>query len=209
VTLSNRVRDEAGFGLVELLIAMTVMAIGISAIVAGMSSGFIAVNRARDASTAAALADKQMEAYRALPNCSIYLDAGTIPGIGAPSSIPYESQTGVYSATQITDGATLTPPLRSSASPCPTPDAKARNAHQQLLGADGRLYWVDTYMVESTLASTTTGDPIPSGTVARKVTVMVRDPKDPTNTKFLVRETASFAPPTGCTNPFAQQPAGC
>jgi prepilin-type N-terminal cleavage/methylation domain-containing protein len=199
------VRDEAGFGLVELLIAMTVMAIGISAIVAGMSSGFIAVNRARDASTAAALADKQMEAYRALPNCSIYLDAGTIPGIGTP----YESQTGVYSATQITAGATLTPPLRSSTSPCPIPDAKARNAHQQLLGADGRLYWVDTYIVESTLASTTTGDAIPSGTVARKVTVMVRDPKDPTNTKFLVRETASFAPPTGCTNPPAQQPAGC
>ena len=71
MTVSTRVRDEAGFGLVELLIAMTVMAIGISAIVAGMSSGFIAVNRARDASTAAALADKQMEAYRALPNCAI------------------------------------------------------------------------------------------------------------------------------------------
>ena len=83
MTFSTRVRDEAGFGLVELLIAMTVMAIGISAIVAGMSSGFIAVNRARDASTAAAVADKQMEAYRALPNCAIYLDAGTIPASGA------------------------------------------------------------------------------------------------------------------------------
>jgi prepilin-type N-terminal cleavage/methylation domain-containing protein len=195
VTLSTRARDEAGFGLVELLIAMTVMAIGISAIVAGMSSGFVAVNRARDASTAAALADKQMEAYRALPNCAIYLDAGTIPGSGA-----YVNQTGVYSATQIVAGASLTPPLRSSASPCPTPPTTTRNAHQQLTGADGRSYWVDTYMVESTPFT---------GSVVRKVTVMVRDPKDTTNTKFLVRETATFAPPTGCTNPPAQQPAGC
>jgi prepilin-type N-terminal cleavage/methylation domain-containing protein len=195
VTFSTRVRDEAGFGLVELLIAMTVMAIGISAIVAGMSSGFVAVNRARDASTAAAVADKQMEAYRALPNCAIYLDAGTIPGSGA-----YVNQTGVYSATQIVAGASLTPPLRSSAPPCPTPPTTTRNAHQQLTGADGRSYWVDTYMVESTPFT---------GSVVRKVTVMVRDPKDATNTKFLVRETATFAPPTGCTNPPAQQPAGC
>jgi type II secretory pathway pseudopilin PulG len=195
VTVSTQVRDEAGFGLVELLIAMTVMVIGITAIVAGLSSGFVAVNRARDASTAAAVADKQMEAYRALPNCAIYLDSATIPGSG-----PYVTQAGVYSSTQITAGASLTPPLRSSASPCPTPPASLRNAHQQLPGADGRSYWVDTYMVESTPFT---------GSVVRKVTLMVRDPKDSTNTKFLVRETASFAPPTGCTNPPAQQPAGC
>jgi prepilin-type N-terminal cleavage/methylation domain-containing protein len=192
VTVSTRVRDEAGFGLVELLIAMTVMAIGISAIVAGMSSGFVAVNRARDASTAAAVADKQMEAYRALPNCAIYLDAGTIPVSGA-----YVSQSGVYSMTQITAAATLTAPLKYCAGP---PSTNLHNAHQQLPGADGRSYWVDTYIVEATPFT---------GSVVRKVTVMVRDPKDTTNTKFLVRETASFAPPTGCTNPPAQQPAGC
>jgi prepilin-type N-terminal cleavage/methylation domain-containing protein len=199
VTLSTRARDEAGFGLVELLIAMTVMAIGISAIVAAMSSGFVAVNRARDASTAGAVADKQMEAYRALPNCAIYL-AGTIPG-GA-----YASQAGVYSATQITDTATLTAPLKYCAGPAST---YLHNAHQQLAGADGRSYWVDTYIVESTLVSPSTTPPVPAGTVARKVTVIVRDPKDTTNTKFLVRETAMFAPPTGCTNPIDQQPAGC
>jgi len=50
--------------LIELLIAVVVMAIGISAIVAGFSSGILAVNRARVASTAAALADKQMETFR-------------------------------------------------------------------------------------------------------------------------------------------------
>jgi prepilin-type N-terminal cleavage/methylation domain-containing protein len=196
------VRDEAGFGLVELLIAMTVMAIGISAIVAGMSSGFVAVNRARDASTAAAVADKQMEAYRALPNCAIYLDAGTIPGSGAYVNQP----PGVYSATQIVASGPVTPPLRQCSGP---PSTNLHNAHQQFQGADLRDYWVDTYVVESTLVSPSTSPPVPTGTVARKVTVIVRDPKDTTNAKFLVRETAMFAPPTGCTNPPAQQPAGC
>src|SRR4051812_27603728 len=43
---------------------MVVMAIGISAIVAGYSSGLLAVNRARLTSTAGTLADKQMEVYR-------------------------------------------------------------------------------------------------------------------------------------------------
>jgi prepilin-type N-terminal cleavage/methylation domain-containing protein len=55
---------EGGFTIVELLIAMVIMAIGISAIVAGFSSGLLAVNRARTTSSAGALADQQMETYR-------------------------------------------------------------------------------------------------------------------------------------------------
>ena len=51
-------------GLVELLIAMTVMSIGIFALVAGLSSGFGSINRASKASTAATLADQQMEQFR-------------------------------------------------------------------------------------------------------------------------------------------------
>jgi type II secretory pathway pseudopilin PulG len=76
VTISTRVREESGLGLIELLIAMTVMVVGITAIVAAMSSGFVAVKRASDKSTAAAVADKQMEGYRKVrfasvtPTCS-------------------------------------------------------------------------------------------------------------------------------------------
>jgi type II secretory pathway pseudopilin PulG len=195
VAISTRVREESGFGLVELLIAMTVMVVGITALVAAMSSGFIVVKRAADESTAAAVADKQMEAYRALPNCAIYLDSSTIPASGA-----YKAEPGLGSATQIVALASLTPPLKSSASPCPTPPATTKNAHQQLDGADGRPYWVDTYIVEATPAT---------GSVTRKITLIVRDPKDATNTRALIRETATFAPPTGCTNPPAQQPKGC
>jgi type II secretory pathway pseudopilin PulG len=81
VAISTRVREESGFGLVELLIAMTVMVVGITALVAGLSSGFLAVNRAAQASTAAAVADIQMEGYRALkfdsiaPTCAVLASA--------------------------------------------------------------------------------------------------------------------------------------
>jgi len=59
-----RIREESGMGLVELLIAMTVLAIGIFALVAGFSSGFGAINRASKITTAGAIADQRMESYR-------------------------------------------------------------------------------------------------------------------------------------------------
>ena len=62
--LRRLAKSEGGFGLVELLIAMVVMSIGITAIVAGYSSGILAVDRAKVSTTAGALADRQMEAYR-------------------------------------------------------------------------------------------------------------------------------------------------
>jgi prepilin-type N-terminal cleavage/methylation domain-containing protein len=59
-----RLRAEEGFGLVELLVAMTILSIGIFALVAGFSSGFGAINRASKTSVAGALADQRMEALR-------------------------------------------------------------------------------------------------------------------------------------------------
>ena len=61
-----RARDESGFGLLELLMAMVMLNVGILAIVAAFSSGNAALARASQVSTAAALADKQIESYRGL-----------------------------------------------------------------------------------------------------------------------------------------------
>ena len=46
--MTSRLRDEGGFGLIELLIAMTVMSIGIFALVAGFSSRLHAQPREQD-----------------------------------------------------------------------------------------------------------------------------------------------------------------
>ena len=72
-----RVRDEGGFGLVELLIAMTVMVIGIFAVVAGFSSGLGAINRASKTTVAGTIADQQMEAFRRGSHAAIVSIAGT------------------------------------------------------------------------------------------------------------------------------------
>ncbi len=64
MTLSTRAREESGFGLVELLIAMTVMVVGITAIVAALSSGISRSSAPGTSPPRPPLADKQMEGYR-------------------------------------------------------------------------------------------------------------------------------------------------
>ena len=62
----RRLRTEEGFGLVELLVSLVVLNVGILAIVAGFNGGSLALLRASETSTAAALGDKQVELYRAI-----------------------------------------------------------------------------------------------------------------------------------------------
>jgi len=73
---------EEGMTLIELLVAMAVMSIGIAALVAGFSSGVLSIDRARLASTAAALADKQMELNRQAPFASIPVPPPLNPLLG-------------------------------------------------------------------------------------------------------------------------------
>ena len=76
-----RLRSEQGFGLIELLMAMVMLNIGILAIVAAFNSGIFALNRASRITTASALADQQMELYRALTYPAIALDSNTLAGV--------------------------------------------------------------------------------------------------------------------------------
>jgi prepilin-type N-terminal cleavage/methylation domain-containing protein len=60
----RRLQGEGGFALIELLIASTVLAVGLMAVLASFSSGYLALNRANTQATATLLADKTMEGYR-------------------------------------------------------------------------------------------------------------------------------------------------
>src|SRR6266550_3173599 len=73
-----RAREEGGFGLIELVIAMFMLNVGILALVAAFNSGAIALRRASHTSTAASLADSQMELYRALTYSQIGLDTTSV-----------------------------------------------------------------------------------------------------------------------------------
>src|SRR5439155_4248587 len=95
VNVRTRLRKQGGFGLIELLLAMTMLNIGLLAVVAAFSSGIVSLNRASRITTAAVLADGQMELYRALTYTSIRLEPSSIPGIA-----PYTTDT-AYRGTQV------------------------------------------------------------------------------------------------------------
>jgi Tfp pilus assembly protein PilV len=164
-----RLSDQQGFGLIELLIAMVVLNIGILAIVAAFNAGIITLGRASRVTTAAVLADQQMELYRAITHDSIRLAAATIPG-----TAPYTTDS-AYSATQVT-----TPTCAGPSYP------DECNASRTVTGADNKSYRLDTYIVQMTPSG---GRPV------KQVTIVVRDA---TNTsRIYVRQASSFDQSTG------------
>jgi type II secretory pathway pseudopilin PulG len=156
-----RLRSEAGFGLIELLMAMVMLNVGILAIVAAFNSSMVALNRASKISTGAALADKTMETYRGLPYNCVYENTPGTDGTYTGDS--------AYNATyQLTTGSscTTTPPTASSSQ----------------TGADRKSYRVDTYVVWTCSAGSVSGTAAApqcvsatSGRPVKKVTVVVRN----------------------------------
>jgi len=151
---------------VELIIAMGVLAIAISAQLAVFSSSYMSLSRANMKGTAVTLADRQMETYRTLPYACIYLASGT-------GDTTYSADT-AYSGSQVTG---------SSCSPSATPATSATTASQTVSGPDNRSYRVDTYIVSTT----------PSGGRAlKKVTVVVHAVTAGAVGSVLARESSTF-----------------
>ncbi len=194
----ERVRANDGMTLVELLIAMVVMAIGISALVAGFSSGLVAINRGAKASTAGALADQQMEAYRRLSFASIATTATASPSTdcfyrGVVSSPCLSVSDNAYNALWMID--TLASCTQNYCKPSQPP-----------LASNGGSYRIDSYVAWACpiTGSTLSGSvAVPAcstvgGTASRPVklvTIIVRDASKPSKT--LVRATSTFDASTG------------
>jgi hypothetical protein len=151
-----RLRSEAGFGLVELLMAMVMLNVGILAIVAAFNSGIFALNRASRISTASALADAQMELYRALTYSSIALDSTSLGSVD--NTYRCDSALG-GSCPNSTSGEITT---SCSGSPVPNECDPSR----VVAGADRKSYRVDTYITTTTPTS---------GRTVKLVTVVVRN----------------------------------
>ncbi|HLY85061.1 MAG TPA: prepilin-type N-terminal cleavage/methylation domain-containing protein [Gaiellaceae bacterium] len=158
---SPRVRGEEGMTLVELLIAMIVLTVGILALVAAYSSGYVALNRATRVSSATLVADSQMERFRALQYSAIALNTGC--GASCTEDTTYTGDTAYSAATAVTGCSSTTE------STClPT---------QTKTGPDGKSYRLDTYIeyscVSGTYVSPTScgsGNPYP----VKRVTLVVR-----------------------------------
>lgn len=129
--MSTRLRNESGIGLVELLIAMTVMSVAIFALVAGLTSGVESTKRASKASTAGTLADKRMESYRRGTYDTIPSKDAPGPAEDGPDGRKYfvsssSVETCIFGGTPYTDN-TLTPPApRCAAVAGPPAQPKSR-----------------------------------------------------------------------------------
>jgi Tfp pilus assembly protein PilV len=167
-----RATSEGGFGLVELLIAMMVLMIGILALFAMFESGIRNINRASTVTTAGALADREMERFRAIRYDSIGLPDALV----LAADTTYKSDT-AYDA----DAVDRVNVAACGASPCTT-----KVPVQTLTGADGKDYRVDTYITWHSAGG---------GRGVKLVTIVVRDGDDPTRT--WARTASSFDESTG------------
>ena len=177
-----RARDESGFGMLELLMAMVMLNVGILAIVAAFSSGSTALARANRISTAGTVANKQMEVYRGLKYDNIVFITSEWNSAIADST--YTADT-TYQQNMLNPVApkAIVPTVTSCPANVPT---TACDPSYTTAGADHRSYRVDTYLYFDT----------PSfGNQLKTITVVIRDPDDLSRT--FVRVTSTFDPSTG------------
>ena len=79
--MNKKLQREEGFGLVELLIALTILNIAIFALLATLNAGALSLRRASRISTAETLADKQMELYRSVLYKDVGLSSTLVSGV--------------------------------------------------------------------------------------------------------------------------------
>ncbi len=168
--------------MLELLMAMVMLNVGILAVVAAFSSGNAALYRANRTSTAGALANKQMEAYRGLKYDNIVFVTSEWTSAIADST--YTGDT-VYQTNMANPVAPKA--LVATVSTCPANvPANACDPSYTTTGADQRSYRVDTYLYF---------DAPTSGNQLRAVTVVIRNLDDLTRT--FARVSSTFDSSTG------------
>ena len=168
--------------MLELLMAMVMLNVGILAVVAAFSSGNAALYRASRTSTAGALANKQMEAYRGLKYDNIVFVTSEWTSAIADSTYTGDTvyQTNMYNP--VAPHALVT-----TVSTCPANvPANACDPSYTTTGADHRSYRVDTYLYYDTPTS---------GQQLRAVTVVIRNPDD--LTRVFARVSSTFDSSTG------------
>lgn len=132
--------------MVEMLIAIVVINVGLLTILLALTSGMTTLRRSAESSTASALADKQLEKYRAVSFSSIFLNTSSL----AATDSTYQSDS-AYSASQVSQTCS---PVTAICTPT-----------QSVTGPDGHSYRIDTYIVYVTPSG---------GTAVKQVTVVVR-----------------------------------
>lgn len=151
--------------MIELLAAMVVMAIGIMALFAMFQSSSVQMRRAATTSTAAALADSQMERFRAVRYDTIGLAQADV---AAADSVYTGQSDGAYKAVSSPENEVDSTVVLAE---CPATPCTSTDPTTQVTGADGRAYRVDTYITWKPI----TNQAGVSGRDVKLVTIIVRD----------------------------------
>jgi Tfp pilus assembly protein PilV len=172
--LQPRLRAADGFGLVELMIALTVLVIGVFATFGVFEASLLHLHRATKVTTATAVGEQQIENFRALRYDGIGLSSASFST--AVGNAVYTGDTACGGTCTVSGtGAGQSVVLASGGTP----------AIGSAQGADGKTYRVDTYVVWQTITN---------GRTVKKVTVLVRDQ---TTNKVWARIVSSFDQSTG------------
>jgi type II secretory pathway pseudopilin PulG len=179
----QRAAGDEGFGLVELLIATTMLTIAIGSLLAVFVSSAVSLRRAGQKGTALTLADTQMEKYRTRTFTAVRIDGTLIPTSGTYVTGNTEDSTIPPSTGQAVAGA-------NGDDTCPTSDEPpACLPVQNVTGPDGHAYRLETYVNyvnnDATLSIRTPA----SGLTLKRVTIVVRDA---TSGAIMARESSAF-----------------
>ena len=184
--LSGRTADERGFGLVELLIALTILTVAVGALVTAFGASAVSLRRAGQKGTALSLADTQMEKYRTRTFTGVRIDGTLIPTSGTYVTANAGDSTIPASTNQAVAGA-------NGDETCPTlNEPPACLPVQNVTGPDGHAYRVDTYVNYVNNDATLSVRTPASGLTLKRVTVVVRDGA---TGQIMARESSAFQRP--------------
>jgi type II secretory pathway pseudopilin PulG len=191
----RRLGRNDGQGLIELIVALTILAVGIGAVLTVLTGSALSLQRSDQKGTALTLAETQIELYRNLPYAEIRLDDASWSA--APLTNPADPYfTANASQTDVPSGAKTGEVIDTAAgiTACAATPPPECQAVRTVTGPDHRLYRIDTYVTDVT--PTDNGKPPPAGTPVgnplRRVTVVVRNAQI-ASLPILARNSSTFS----------------
>ncbi len=185
----NPKREDAQ-GLVELIVALTVLSIGIGSLLTLLTSSALSLQRSDQKGTALVLAEKQIELYRGVVFKDIRLDQYSLDHLSDPSVDPLGLYTSANSSDPnipVASGQLSDTAAGFVTTDCPDgvagPD-ECQPVQPNVLGPDHRRYRIDTY-IHQDYPNGPGSDPVDT------VFVDVRDAANPS--KILARSSSTFA----------------
>ena len=182
--LRARAAGDRGFGLIELVIAMSMLSIAVAALMLSFASSAISLRRAGQKGTALTLADTQMERYRTRGFTGIRIDGTQIPASGT-----YVTANSSDSTIPPATGQAIAGSNGDETCPGGAANPPACQPVRNVTGPDGKAYRIETYVNYVNNDATLSIRTPTSGLTLKRVTIVVRDG---TTGLIMAREQSAF-----------------